>query len=225
MTTRIIDLTMPIQEGMQTFPTLWHPFVEITQLGRHGLENRETRKVVLGTHTGTHIDAPRHFIPGGDTVDQIPLEQLVGPASVLDLTAFGPGMEVGPEDLARILGERSATRVLMRFDWDRTLGTMNYYSDSPFLSEKAAQWLVDQGCRLLGMDTAMPDNPKNGRGCSKDSPNHKILLSRNVILLEYMVNLAALDQPIVQLVVAPLKIREGDGAPVRAFAILDRGEK
>lgn len=221
MTTRIIDLTMYIEEGMQTFPTHWHPFVEITQLGRHGLENRETRKLVLGTHTGTHIDAPRHFIPGGDTVDQIPLEQLVGPAAVLDLTAFGSGMEVGVEDLARILGKRSATRVLMRFDWDRNLGSMGYYNDSPFLSEGAAQWLVDRGCRLLGMDTAMPDNPKNGRGCSKDSPNHKILLGNNVILLEYMVNLASLNRPVVQLVVAPLKIRNGDGAPVRAFAIID----
>jgi arylformamidase len=225
MNTRIIDLTMPIEEGMQTFPTHWHPFVEITQLGRHGLENRETRKLALGTHTGTHIDAPRHFIPGGITVDQIQLEQLVGPASVLDLTAFGAGEEVGLDDLARILGKRPATRVLMRFDWDRTLGTMDYYNDSPFLSEMAAQWLVDNGCRLLGMDTAMPDNPKNGRDSPKDSPNHKILLGNGVILLEYLVNLGALDQPVVELVVAPLKIRDGDGAPERAFAILDGGEK
>lgn len=221
MTQRIVDLTMHLEEGMQTFPTHWHPFVEITQLGRHGLENRETRKLVLGTHTGTHIDAPRHFIPEGITVDQIPLEQLVGPASVLDLTAFGAGMEVSAEDLARSLGDRSAKRVLMRFDWDRTLGTMGYYNDSPFLSEEAAQWLVDHGCHLLGMDTAMPDNPKNGRNGPKDSPNHKILLGNGVILLEYMINLAALDQAVVQLVVAPLKVRNGDGAPVRAFAILE----
>ena len=218
---RIIDLTMSIEEGMQTFPTYWHPFVEITQLGRHGLENRETRKLVLGTHTGTHIDAPRHFIPGGDTVDQIPLEQLVGEASVLDVSSFGSGMEVGPEDLERIIGKRPVTRVLLQFNWDRHLGTESYYNDSPFLSETAAQWLVDHGCRLLGMDTAMPDNPKNGRGCSNDSPNHKILLGNNVILLEYMVNLAALNQPVVQLIVAPLKILGGDGSPVRAFAILD----
>ena len=221
MTARIIDLTMTLEEGMQTFPTHWHPFVEITQLGRHGLENRETRKLVLGTHTGTHIDAPRHFIPGGDTVDKLPLEQLVGPASVLDLTAFGAGMEVGVSDLERILGDRPATRVLMRFDWDRTLGTMTYYNDSPFLTEEAAQWLVDRGCRLLGMDTAMPDNPKHGRNGPKDCPNHKILLGNGVVLLEYMVNLSAIDQSEVYLVVAPLKIRDGDGAPARAFAILD----
>ena len=65
---KIIDLTMSLKEGMQTFPTHWHPFVEITQLGRHGIENRETRKLILGTHTGTHIDAPSHFISDGDTI-------------------------------------------------------------------------------------------------------------------------------------------------------------
>jgi arylformamidase len=221
MSRKFVDLTMHLEEGMQTFPTHWHPFVEITQLGRHGLENRETRKLVLGTHTGTHIDAPRHFIPGGDTVDQLPLDQLVGPASVLDLTAFGAGKEVDVDDLAKALHGRSAERVLMRFDWDRYLGSMAYYNDSPFISEAAAQWLVDSGCRLLGMDTAMPDNPKNGRNGPKDSPNHKILLGNGVVLLEYMVNLAALDRPVVELVVAPLKVRGGDGAPVRAFAILD----
>jgi len=217
--TKFIDLTMPLEEGMQTFPTHWHPFVEVTQLGRHGLENRETRKLVLGTHTGTHIDAPRHFIPGGATVDQLPLDQLVGPASVVDLTAFGDGAEVSVEELANALAGRSAERVLMRFDWDRHLGSMAYYNDSPYLSEEAAQWLVDNGCRLLGMDTAMPDNPKNGRNGPKDSPNHKILLGNGAVLVEYMINLHQIDQPVVQLVVAPLKVSQGDGAPVRAFVV------
>jgi len=218
---KIIDLTMSLKEGMQTFPVPWHPFVEITQLGRHGIENRETRKLILGTHTGTHIDAPSHFISDGDTVDQIPLDQLVGPASVLDLTDFGARMEVSEENLKQSLGDRSAERVLMRFDWDRNLGSMSYYDDSPFLSERAAEWLVKQGCRLLGMDTPMPDNPKNGYNCQKDSPNHKILLGNGIILVEYMVNLAELYKPIVELVIGPIKVHEGDGAPVRAFAIID----
>ena len=56
--TKLIDLSMMIEEGMQTFAAPWHPFCEITQLGRHGIENRETRKLTIGTHCGTHIDAP-----------------------------------------------------------------------------------------------------------------------------------------------------------------------
>ncbi|MDP6560837.1 MAG: cyclase family protein, partial [Candidatus Binatia bacterium] len=80
MTREIIDLTFPIHEGMQTFPVHWHPVVEITQLGRLDVEARETRKMVLGTHTGTHMDAPRHFIEGGKTIDEVTLDILVGPA-------------------------------------------------------------------------------------------------------------------------------------------------
>jgi arylformamidase len=218
---RIVDLTMYIEEGMQTFPTHWHPFVEITQLGRHGIEDRVTHKVVLGTHTGTHIDAPLHFIPGGATVDTIPLEQLNGPARLLDLSdtpAFG-GIEV--EQLKRVAGDKSVERVLIRFDGDKRLGTLGYYSDQPWLSEESAQWLVDNGCRLVGLDVSMPDNPKNGRGCAKDSPNHKILLGNGTIILEYMTNLAAIGAEEFELVVAPLKLRGLDGAPVRAFAVVE----
>ncbi len=219
MAKKIIDLTMSIKEGMQTFPTYWHPFVEITQLGRHGIENRETRKLVLGTHTGTHMDAPRHFIKDGKCIDQISLDQLVGPASVIDLSSFEAFSEIQKVDLEERLGDRPCERVLLRYDWDKMLGSMKYFNETPFMSEEAAQWLVDKGCVLVCMDTPMPDNPKNGKGSDNDSPIHKILLGNNVIICEYLINLSKLSQPIVDIYIAPLKISEGDGAPVRAFAI------
>ena len=175
----------------------------------------------MGTHTGTHIDAPRHFIPDAPTVDEIPLDQMNGLASVVNLTAFGPGQEVGLSDLEKALGDRSAERVLLRFDWERMIGSLDYYYKSPYLSEDAAKWLIEKGCKLLGMDTPMPDNPENGRGCTKDSPNHKILLGGGAILVEYMVNLSAIDRDEVNIIVAPIKVKEGDGAPARVFAILD----
>ena len=221
MTKKIIDLSMILEEGMISFPQPWHPIVEIVQLGRHEIEGRETRKITMGTHTGTHIDAPRHFIPDAPTVDEIPLDQMNGLASVVNLTAFGPGQEVGLSDLEKALGDRSAERVLLRFDWERMTGSLDYYHKSPYLSEDAAKWLIEKGCKLLGMDTPMPDNPENGRGCTKDSPNHKILLGGGAILVEYMVNLSAIDRDEVNIIVAPIKVKEGDGAPARVFAILD----
>lgn len=219
MTTRTIDLSMEYHEGMQTFAGHWHPMVEITQLGRHGIENRETRKLVLGTHTGTHIDAPRHFIPGGATVESIPLEKLCGPASPLDFTDLPDKAEIGVDLLRSRLGGRPADRLIARFDWDRHLGTNKYYSDHPFFSEEACAWMVEQGCQVIALDTPQPDNPANGRGCSKDAPNHKILLGAGVVIAEYLVNLKEIRAARVELVIAPLKIREGDGAPARVFAI------
>jgi arylformamidase len=221
MARRIIDLTLPIHEGMQTFPVHWHPFVEITQLGRLGIEDRETRKVTLGTHTGTHMDAPRHFVRGGKSIDEIELDQLVGAATVIDFSQVPERTELGVADMERALAGRRPERLVLRYDWSDKVGINAYYTDHPYLSEAAAQWLIDNGVRLLAMDTPMPDDPRNGRGTCKDSPNHKIILGSGAVIVEYLTNLRQLSRPEVFLVVAPLKIREGDGSPVRCFAIED----
>lgn len=221
MTQRMIDLSMNIEEGMQTFGAYWHPFVEITQIGRHGIENRETRKIVMGTHTGTHIDAPRHFIPGGSTVEDIPLDQLHGRATVLDFTNVADCTEISKEQLIEVVAGRPTKRIICQFDWDKQLNTLRYYSDHPYFSEEACQWLVDEGCVLMALDSPQPDNPVNGRGCDKDAPNHKILLGAKVVIVEYLVNIRDLKNDQVTLVVAPLKVTEGDGAPARVYAIED----
>ncbi len=221
MTRRIVDLTLTLREGMQTFPTHWHPMVEITQLGRHGIENRETRKLVLGTHTGTHVDAPRHFVAGGATIETIPLDQWVGPARLADFSRLAKRAEITPAMLEKEIGTQGIERVVLRFDWCKELGTMAYYEQHPYLSEEAAQWLVDHGCRLVAMDSPQPDDPRNGRNSAKDSPIHKILLGQGVVLCEYLCNLRDLSTRAFELVVAPLKIEQGDGAPARCFAIED----
>lgn len=219
MTITIVDLTMLVEEGMQTFLSHWHPIVEITQLGRHGIENRETRKIVLGTHSGTHCDAPRHFIPDGKTIDEIHLDQLVGPATVCDFSTVDRFREITITDIKQEIGDRPVERVILRFDWDDTLGTSEYYTDHAYLSVDACQWLVDRGCRLLAMDTPQPDDPRNNWSGENDSPNHKILLGNGVVLVEYLVNLHSIATNRTFLVAAPLRVRKGDGAPARCFAI------
>jgi kynurenine formamidase len=211
---RIVDLTMTIQEGMVTYPG--HPHVEITQLARFGYEGKETRKVTLGTHTGTHIDAPRHFIEGGRTVENIPPEVLCGPARLLDLSERQQ-LHVDASALASAAHRGSVERVLLRFDGDKLLGSMDYYDHQPFLTTNAVEWLIDKGCELVGMDTPMPDNPDH----KADMPIHKLLLDAGIVIVEYMVNLKAIQAETFQLVVAPLKIKNGDGAPARCFAVVD----
>jgi len=223
MARRIVDLTFAIHEGMTTFPVHWHLPVEVTQLGRHGLENRETRKLTLGTHTGTHCDAPRHFIPGGATVDELPLDVLVGRARVLDFSDQPERTQVTAAEIESRLGSERPTRVINRFDWSKHWGTRKYYPDHPFLSKDAAQLLVDRGVKLLAMDTPMPDNPDDHAYSAEDSPIHKILLGAGVVLVEYLTNLSQLTQDHVELVALPLKIVDGDGSPVRCIAIEEQG--
>ncbi|MBB3297559.1 kynurenine formamidase [Rhizobium sp. BK077] len=204
-----------------TFPVHWHPVVEITQLGRFEVEGRETRKIVLGTHTGTHVDAPRHFVPKGETIENTDLDIYYGPARVLDFTHLPDKTEITREMLVERIGRDFPSRILFRYDWERRLDSLKYYSDHPYLSEEACEWIVENGIRLVGFDAPMPDDPRNGRGSDRDSPNHTILLGAGVAILEYLVNLSQIPTKDFILSALPLKIEEGDGAPVRAIAIVE----
>jgi len=221
MPRRIVDLTLTISEQTVVFPSHWHPKVEVTVLGRHASEGRETRRIVLGTHTGTHCDAPRHFVSGGKTIDELPLDGFIGPARVLDLSDVPPCQAVDLPELQRRLGGVCPERLLLRFDWSDHYREPDYYTDYPFLTMEAARWLAEEGILLLGMDSPSPDNPADSRGTERDSPVHKLLLAHGVILLEYLTNLRELTTDEPQLVALPLKVAEGDGAPARCVAIED----
>ena len=129
------------------------------------------------------------------------------------------GQTIGVEDLKRAMGEDNPERIVLRFDWSDQWGKIEYYQDHPFISEEAAEWLVQRGVRLIATDTPSLDNPAHGWGSKIDCPNHKILLGRGVILVEYLCNLKKLKTQSIDLIVMPLKITGADGAPARCAAI------
>ena len=212
------DLTFTIQEGMTTYPRHWHPLVEIVQIGRHTVEGRETRRVSMGTHTGTHIDAPAHFIPGGKTVDKIPLEVLCGPAIMIDFSDLEPNTKITSQMLIDRLPETFPQRIVFRYNWSQYFVDVGFYNNHPYLSEDAANWLISRQIKLIAMDTPMPDCSVKNQGCSIDSPIHKILLGNDVVIVEYLANLESIPENNFNLYVLPLKIKDGDGAPVRCIA-------
>ncbi len=217
----VIDLSHPLREGMTSFPSANHVRPEITILGRHQVEGRATRRIVLGSHTGTHADAPLHFLVGGASIDQLEPAVFVGPAQVVDLTPVAALQEIDRERLRLAAGGRLRhPRVLLRFDWSGRFDEgLEFYSQSPFLGMAACEWLIDQGVRLIGMDIPSPDDPRNGFGSDVDSPNHHLLLGAGVVLLEYLTNLDQIP-PDVFLSAAPLPVVGSDGAPLRALAVI-----
>lgn len=207
--TKLIDLSFPISKDMLTFPKPWHPRVDIARMGRIKKEGRETAKISLGTHTGTHIDAPRHFITGGASIEKIPLDICVGGAL---LVSFPRKKEIGARDLEEKLKNfRSVRRLIVRFGWSRHWGKKSYYRNYPSFTRDACELLIRRGIRLLGMDTPSPDR-------YEDSPNHKLLLKKGVFLLEYLCSLEKLKGPKIKLIALPLKIRGVDGSPARVIA-------
>jgi arylformamidase len=216
-----IDLTHTIEEGMLTFNAPWHPTVEITQLGRLDVEGRRTCKLVLGSHTGTHMDAPLHFIKGGKTIDVLPIEKMLGDVSIIDFSFLRENDCITYEILKNF---KLKKKVLFNLGWAQYWGTRKFYKGYPYFSSEAALYLVEQDVELIGMDTPSPDNSNitlagDVLGSDLDSPMHKIFLKNDIILLEYLANLNKVEKNFDgwKLVAMPLKLGGADGAPARVF--------
>ena len=214
-----IDLSLTYKTGMQFYNSGLHPKVKITQIGFIKKHKRETRKIEFGTHSGTHIDAPRHFLGGNKSVDNIPLSSLVGEAHILNFSKAKKKVEICIKDVIDILPKKKFPKmIIFRFDWtDRYYGKKNFYFDHPFLSDKLCKWFVKKKIKLLGFDTPQPDNPKDTHS-HRDGINHKILLAKNVVIVEYLTNLSKIKKKKFNFFCCPLKIKDGDGSPARCFA-------
>jgi kynurenine formamidase len=211
---RFIDLTHQLEDEQPAFPgdptPRIKPFHSLSDAGYN------TTRFALGSHQGTHLDAPFHFFRDGVTVDRIPLETLHGPATLADLA---PGGELGRRAVisAEMLAAHEAAfqpgaRVIYRTGWESRFGDRDFYEKYPSLTSEAAEWIAARGVALLGMDTPSP---------AEDYEKvHKSLLGAGVIVIEGLTNLAQLPGEFV-LSAFPLKLKGRDGAPIRAVAMVD----
>ena len=169
----------------------------------------------MGSHQGTHLDAPFHFLADGATIDQIPLSQTTGPAILLDLSDRPARSSLTADDFSS-LDLQPGDRLVYRLGWDRQLHEPGYFTDMPRLSVEAARWLAGRHLALLGMDCPTP-NPEDMVEV------HQLLLGAGTVLLESLANLDRLRPGPFWLSAAPLKVIGSDGAPVRAFAVQTPG--
>lgn len=219
---KIIDLTYDIYEGMTTFDAPWHPKVSIKQMGRHGFEGRETREVTFGTHTGTQVDAPLHFVEKGKSIDQVPIRKLIGPVTILNFFWLKEGEEVTVEMLKKLT---FGPKILFNFGWGKNWGSRKFYNGYPFISKPAAKYLISKKVEMIALDTPSPDDSRiklNGDtlGSEQDSPIHKLFLGNGIVLVEYVANLANLNKKDCEgwnIAAMPLKIKGADGSPARVF--------
>ena len=204
---RLIDISVAISPQVPVWPGDGPVVLEqVSTLDGDGSSN--VSRLACTVHTGTHLDAPYHFIRDGMTVDQIPLKQLIGRAYVVDLTH-------ADRITAEVLDEAGipprTRRVLMKTSnsaiW--ASGRAEFTEDFVSVDPSAAKWLVQKGVQLVGVDylsVAAYDDP---------APTHRILLSKDVLVLEGL-DLSEVEQGRYTLYCLPLKILDGDGAPVRA---------
>lgn len=234
-----IDLSHPYDAQTVYWPTSEPFMIEkvaegMTPQGYYYAANRFS----TSEHGGTHIDAPRHFALGKHTVDAIPLEQLMGPAIVIDVTAQAtpqPDYRVTGIDLEgweRVHGRiPDGSIVLLRTGFSRHwpdaakyLGTAERGPDAvaklhfPGLHPDAAKWLVDhRRINAIGLDTASIDF-----GQSTLYESHRILMERDIPAFENLTNLDRLPATGSLVIALPMKIGGGSGGPLRAMAIIPR---
>ena len=143
---KVVDLSYTLDENCMTCGTPWHEKVKLTSLGTLATVGRNTHSITLGSHTGTHMDAPLHFLDGTAGIDQADLDKLCGSCTVVDMTHKKAGDVVSLQDVKSL---DVTKRMLFRFDWFRHWQTAQFYKNFPFFAEEAAQHLVDGGMRVL----------------------------------------------------------------------------
>jgi arylformamidase len=206
----IYDLSVPIVNGMPVWPS--DPPLKLTSQGHLSRDKTHTVQVTrieMGSHTGTHIDAPFHFVEGGRRLEQIPLNELVGPAMVVQIQG-APSIQ---RKHLTSLNWTDVQRVLFKTDNSAHWNDGTFYEKFVYLEPDAAEFLVQQGVRLVGIDYLSIDPYK-----SEKHPTHFVLLPRNVIIIEGL-NLSRVAPGPYQMVALPLNLQSGDGAPARVILI------
>lgn len=210
-----IDLSQPLWEGSDRAGRASAPrFEPVLSIER---DHFSMMKYTFVSHIGTHLDAPSHFVAGGRTIDEIPLERVVGRGVVLGVAV---GANAGVSDEALADGGPSPDPdeiVLIRTGWEEKAGNPDYFQH-PYLLDSAARWLIERHVKVVGMDLITPEMPESVREGAFTWPVHKALLEREILVIENVCNMTSLVGRRVEVIAAPINVKGGDGAPVRLLA-------
>lgn len=217
----IIDLSMPIEEDHFRWPISRD---KKDDFARGDLFEVTSLKTTC--HGFTHMDAPCHMVPGGETLDALDLSRVVGPAAVIDLSDIAPEEEISAERLAATAGHlRGGEIALFRTCWDRQRDWREaaYWRDAPWLSAGACQWLLERQPTAVAFDFPQDWSIRKLLDGEVIRPiekhvSHDILLRNGITLIEYLIGTAQLQADRVFLCALPIRLPSSDGAPARVVA-------
>lgn len=213
------DLSHTLHTDMPVYPG--DPDVLIEPALTLDVDGVAVTQLHIGSHSGTHIDAPSHTVTGGRTIDRVSLDELVGEALVIhvDQSLLAPSKALGPADLGldRFGRPERDTPVIPRIvaiatGWDQYFDRPEY-PDHPYLTREAAEQLWALGMRVLAVDTLSPDATP-----SDDFPVHEVVLGQDGLIVENLTGLTSLGSS-ARLGFFPLKLGAVDGAPIRAVSL------
>ncbi len=203
-----IDVSMDIEDGMLHWPS--DPEVEIDDYSdiKKGAASNNS-KITCGVHTGTHMDAPRHFIDDGAGVDKFNLNTLIGQCRVIDVP-----VDISPisKEFLEPINIKNGDRILFKTknsEWINN-GARNFHTDYVCVNPEAAKYMVEKGVILVGIDYLSVEGYHAGHD------THKTLLGAGVIVIEGL-NLFNVSAGDYKLIALPVKIKDSNGAPARVI--------
>jgi kynurenine formamidase len=221
---RVIDLSFAIQPHFR-----WTATSERRSSHERGGLFQST-VATLSCHAFTHVDAPVHFLAGDRDIAQMPIDQWMGPAALVDLTHLRENGEVTAAELARVAGHVARGDIaLLRTDWPRRVDVASprFWSHAPHTGRDACEWLVGRGVKAVGYDYPpdyairttifRPATPVSRRECT----THDVFFPAGITVIEYLTNLDQIGAMRCQFIALPLRLEGADGSPVRAVAIVD----
>lgn len=212
---KAVDLTHELRNGMKVYPGDPLPsFESYATLEKNGVN---LTKLTMGSHTGTHIDAPRHYIANGIGIDQISPSKLIGEAYVVDLSSKPIGSGITAKDLQESIGKKVARDdIIVVYTgcsdrWDDNSILQNY----TYLTKEAAEYLVSKNVRAFGIDFLSVE-----KFHASDPVAHKTLLSNGIFIIESLSrDIKQFVGKRVLLICMPIKLLNGDGAPSRVLSV------
>jgi len=200
---KLIDVSVPLDAQLPTYPHNT-PFAleAIKRLANGDSSNVST--LHMSAHTGTHVDAPRHFFDSGQGTESLALELLIGRARVIDISSRG----ISAEDLAAV-DLSDDIRVLIKTRNSRLWGSPEFHTDYVGVTESGAKHLVEHGIKVVGVDYLSVEQFKN-----PGAPAHHVLLGAGTIVIEGL-DLRQVDPGIYEMFCLPLRVVGSDGAPAR----------
>lgn len=209
-----IDLTLTISETLPTFPGSPEPhFIPWSTLKDDGY-NLEL--LFLSSHTGTHMDAPFHFVKNGAKIHEIPVKRFIGKGILIKIRKR-ENQEITKKDLqtfeSKYMEIPFGSSIFFYTEWQKFLKDDNYFMTNPGLSNDAAKYLVSRKVNMIGIDS-----PSIDKGSNQQFTIHKILSKNNILIVENLASLNKISKNPFDFVILPLKLKDATGSPVRALA-------
>jgi kynurenine formamidase len=216
----VVDLSIPLDPATPFYPGDPKPRIcAATTIAANGFN---VSKLELGSHSGTHCDAPSHFLEDGLTLEALPLERFVGPGVLVDATGLEPRQAIGWDRIAPRQDElEPGVIVLLHTGWDARRGSTAYF-EHPYLDGDACAELLQRGVRTIGIDAINLDETPAGELDRAKFRCHDAISRAGGVIVENLARLEALygvARPLVS--VLPLHLPGADGAPTRAVAMLE----